>query len=275
MLKGVFGEKLRIIDAHCHTYFGLQEFKDIAQDSNIDYSATGLQKELSDNKIEAFCGIYNDLTQTTPIGAKELSAQKKEFATMLGVGVLHPLQQKRDSLAATEKAIKDGTFKALKIYPGVYPVPCSDKRFFPYYELAAKHKVPVYVHTGDTFSPGLLRYARPLHVDEVAVAFPDTSFIMTQMGNPWVVDAAEVTYKNANVYMDTAGLFMGMKFSKLWVERVKYVIDYIDDPRKFLYGSDWPLVGMKNYIAFIKSLFPRDMHQKVFYDNARRLFKLS
>src|SRR5947199_334801 len=45
--------------------------------------------------------------------------------------------------------------------------------------------------------------------DEVAVDHPDTRFVLCHVGNPWVADAAEVIYKNMNVWADLSGLVVG------------------------------------------------------------------
>ena len=42
----------------------------------------------------------------------------------------------------------------------------------------------------------------PLLVDDVAVDNPDVKFVMAHFGNPWLIDAAEVIYKNDNVWAD-------------------------------------------------------------------------
>ncbi|MEK6822241.1 MAG: amidohydrolase family protein [Nanoarchaeota archaeon] len=270
-----FGKRMHIIDVHAHTFFKHPDFSDIAKGNGADFSLEGLRKECATNMVDFVGTIYNDFDGQTPIGVEEFVRQRQQLPAMFGIGIVHPLRTKKDSLKKTEEAILDGTIKALKIYPGYYPVYCTDERLHPYYRLAGKHDIPFYIHSGDTMGKGtLLKYARPLHVDEVAVAFPETNFIITQMGNPWLIDAAEVAYKNDNVYLDTAGLFSGMQFSEVYTKRLQYVVEYIDDPRKFLYGSDWPMVRMADYIKFVKSVFPKDMHQKVFHDNARKLFRL-
>lgn len=271
----LFKQKMPIIDSHAHTFFEHPDAKEIAAHNGSDFSLEGLRKECEANNVQFVVGLHNNFDSVTPLNLAKIIEQKKAMPNLIGVGIVHPLKMAKDSLKKTEQAISDGTFKALKVYPGYYPVFCMDKRFAPFYKLAGKYNIPVYVHTGDTISDDArLKYTRPLDVDEIAIDFPDTNFIITQMGNPWFTDAAEVAYKNHNVYLDTAGLFSGMSFSKLYNDRLEYVIDYIDDPRKILYGSDWPMVRMKQYIDFMQKVIPKQMHQKVFYDNARRLFKL-
>lgn len=54
-----------------------------------------------------------------------------------------------------------------------------------------------------------MRQAHPLLVDDIAVDFPKVKFVLCHLGNPWFQDAAQVLYKNDNVYADISGLTLG------------------------------------------------------------------
>jgi uncharacterized protein len=148
------------------------------------------------------------------------------------------------------------------------------------YELAMKYDLPVVIHSGDTFSDrGLLRYSHPLYIDELAVRYPDLRIVICHLGNPWVMDAAEIVYKNKNVYSDLSGLQVGTKevfdrfsSSELWLNTFRTAMVFADRYDKFLYGSDWPLAPMKSYIDLIKVMVPEEHHQKIFHDNAIKVF---
>ena len=38
--------------------------------------------------------------------------------------------------------------------------------------------------------------------------YPNVKFVMAHVGNPWMMDAAEVVYKNVNVWADLSGLLL-------------------------------------------------------------------
>ena len=172
-----------------------------------------------------------------------------------------------------------GLVKGLKLYPGYEPFFPHDKRLKVVYDLAEEFDVPVMIHTGDTYTPtGKLKYAHPLEVDEVAVDHPNVKFVICHLGNPWLVDCMEVVYKNQNVYADFSGLILGEfteAFEDFMEEQIGEVILYAGDPRKFLYGSDWPICSMKSYVEFVRQLQrpPQDL-RSIMYENARALFKL-
>jgi predicted TIM-barrel fold metal-dependent hydrolase len=116
----------------------------------------------------------------------------------------------RTDLFHLEERIRDGMVKGIKLYPGYDNYPINDPSLETVFRIAAKYEVPVMIHTGDTYSKtAKVRMAHPLRVDDIAVDYPDVKFVMCHLGNPWFQDAAEVLYKNDNVYADISGLTLG------------------------------------------------------------------
>lgn len=181
-------------------------------------------------------------------------------------------QELRSLLAA--RAIK-----GLKLYPGYEPFYPGDPRLTPAYLLAEEFDVPVMIHTGDTYAPsGKVKYAHPLHVDEVAVDFPRVKFLICHLGNPWFRDCMEVVYKNDNVYTDISGLTLGHfddRFEAYMRQQLKEMILWGVNPNRVLYGTDWPLVSMESYLEFMEELkLPSRDKDLMFFENAAALFKL-
>ncbi|MGL4552528.1 MAG: amidohydrolase family protein, partial [Gemmataceae bacterium] len=133
----------------------------------------------------------------------------------------------------------------------------------------------VVFHCGDTYSPrAKLRYAHPLLVDDVAVDHPGVNFVIAHVGNPWLADAAEVVYKNLNVWADLSGLAVGGAYDDETLEAVGRAFRYAGRPNRFLFGTDWPLAPLAEYAAWVGGAIPEEHHDAVFTDNARRLFRL-
>jgi len=57
--------------------------------------------------------------------------------------------------------------------------------------------------------------------------------------------------------------------------QLKTWISYIGDYERLLYGTDWPLANIGNYIEFIKKIIPERHWEKVFFHNANRIYKLN
>jgi uncharacterized protein len=55
---------------------------------------------------------------------------------------------------------------------------------------------------------------------------------------------------------------------------IAWVFGYLEDPRKLMFGTDWPLTSMKPYLDAYKKAIPQEHWKAVFHDNAVRVFKL-
>lgn len=233
-------------------------------------------------KQAAAMGVW-DAGPDDPLGVKRTIEIAGGVKGLYAIGIADPKRTDADHLRRAEAQIRSGQVVALKAYLGYLHQFANDPGYRPYYELAERFKLPVFFHTGDTYSAfAKLKFAHPLTIDEVAVDFPNVNFVLCHVGNPWTVDAAEVVYKNINVWTDLSGLLVGEEEDfkdesyrdarRDVVERIRLAFRYAERPNRFLYGSDWPLAPMPAYAAFIREAIPADFHDLVFTENARTLF---
>jgi predicted TIM-barrel fold metal-dependent hydrolase len=281
-----------VIDVHIHTNFEDETARRQAQTlSRVDYSAAGLLAEMAESNVERAIAIGFE-TQGGELSQKAenpfpptIPADPRLAAKLLPIGGINPNRLDSAGLAGIEEQLAAGRVKGLKIYLGYYPVPPGADAYKPVYELAAKYATPVIFHTGDTYSADAkVRYAHPLPIDDVAVDYRGVTFVLAHLGNPWTLDAAEVVYKNPNVYADLSGFLVGdaayfedpdsAKGIDDAVERIREAFAWVENPQKFLYGSDWPLVPMKPYLSFVRRAIDPEHHEEVFYANAKRVFQI-
>ena len=230
-----------------------------------------------------------DPPPSDPLGIAGILRLARLVPGLHAVGAIDPTKNAPAHLRAVEEVLKSGKVKALKAYLGYLHHGPDGPGYAPYYELAATYKLPVIFHTGDTYSSkAKVRFAHPLLVDDVAVDNPDVRFVLAHLGNPWLIDAAEVVYKNDNVWADLSGLivgdaslFEGHFGAKEPVPEIASTITYVRDavryagkPDRFLYGSDWPLAPMASYRKLVEAIVPEAARPAVFQDNARALFGL-
>ncbi len=198
------------------------------------------------------------------------------------VGTVDPTKGPEAVATALQRWGEAPGLVGLKLYPGYLPFYPHDPRLDPVYEFAARRRLPVMIHQGDTMDPSArLKFARPIEVDEVAVRYRDVQFVLCHLGNPWVEEAAEIVYKNENVYADTSGLLGSPKlpyFARMLTEareRVEGVLAYIGHSDRLLFGSDWPLLSIGSSLSLIEELrVPEEDRQAILGRNARRLFRL-
>jgi hypothetical protein len=220
-----------------------------------------------------------------PLGVASTLSIARSVPGLHAIGIADPGRTEPEHLQAVEAVLATGRVRALKAYLGYLHYAPDHAGYRPYYEMAERHRLPFIFHTGDTYSPfAKLRYAQPVLVDEVAVDHPRVNFVLSHLGNPWMTEAAEVVYKNINVWADVSGLVVGNGDSFTAAERqemlqetaasIRRAFRYAERPNRFLYGSDWPLAPMAAYRQFIAAAIPEMYHPQVFEDNAHTLFQI-
>jgi hypothetical protein len=216
-------------------------------------------------------------------GVAYLSQEGKGYADLRESKVIHcGTVTGAPDLPELEAGLKSGKYGCLKIYLGFVHKFASDKMYAPIYKLAKKHDVAVAFHTGDTSSAkSKLKYADPLTVDEVATDHPDVRFVLNHCGNPWTQTAAEVAYKNPNVYLECSAMLVGNldempkeKVDEYLVKPISWIFGYVEDPSKILFGSHWPASPIASYLKAYQRAIPKEHWQAVFHDNAAKVFKL-
>jgi uncharacterized protein len=220
-----------------------------------------------------------------PLGVNKTLEIAALVPGLKAIGVCDPTKTDGEHFERCAEVLATGRVVALKCYLGYLHYEPAHAHYRRYYELAARYRVPVMFHCGDTYSPmAKLKYAHPLGVDEVAVDHPDVRFVICHLGNPWVTDAAEVIYKNMNVWADLSGLLVGddgvlgsdeaREQAADLAHEIRRGMKYAERPNRFLYGTDWPLAPMTAYRDFAREAVPAEYHDCVFEENARRLFRL-
>ena len=171
----------------------------------------------------------------------------------------------------------------IKLYPGYNHFYVYEDRLKPFYDLAVKYDKPVAIHTGLTATErGLLKYSHPFTLDEAAVKYNKVQFVMCHIGNPFLADAIAVMEKNPNVSADLSGLLEGKipDFDRFLYEKYGYIrrlhdlFSYIGCYERFMFGTDWPLANLQDYVNFVKVVIPRSAWDDVFYNNAVRTYGL-
>ena len=277
---------MKIIDAHMH-FSDVKAFFTAAGESKVDYSYEGYLKECADSGIVATVCMgleesgphtFPDRSAPVPMCADLSKTRPSGLYTCLGI---NPHRLDESALDRIRKMLKaDPNIVGFKIYAGYYHFYIHDPIYTPIYKIAAEHGLTVAIHTGDTYSEeGLLEYSHPLAADRIAVQYRDTCFLLCHAGNPWVMDACEVADKNRNVFLDISGLEEGDASKMAEAGQNRHLINhittgltYLNDYKKVLFGTDWPIVPMLPYINFCKKLIPEYAYEDVFANNALRVY---
>lgn len=275
--------RLSHVDSHLHLSRWWPDIRSTGYRANIDFTVDGLLHEMEVAGIDR--GILIQVNDAPTV--KEGLAEVRELVARSGdrlrlVSTVDPTEGPHavdDQISRWEETPE---LAGIKLFPGYRPFYPHDARLDPVYEYAHRRKIPILVHTGDTMDPhGLVKYARPIEVDEVAVRFRDVPFVLCHFGNPWIDEAAEIVYKNKNVYADTSGLLAHPSYPlydrmvELCRQRLMGAILMVGSTERILYGSDWPLLDLKVALELVTSLdLTEDQKAAILGGNARRLFGL-
>lgn len=264
-----------VIDAHTH----IGKWKTTSSFEEILEQLLKQMQEAGVDKAFILAWIKNDKFNTSTEKLLELIQGKENLCVVGSIDLENYNQTAIDELGNWLKEKKIIGTKINLGYQHLFPY---EKKCYPIYELCIKYDTPVIFHTGDTLAGVVpnpkLKYSHPFHIDEVATDFPRLKIIMAHMGNPWLIDCAEILYKNENVFADISGLVVGddleSSYGDLMRNRIKELVAYAGE-KKLLYGTDWPLTSMLPYLKFAKSFgLSSEGLDHLFYKNAVELFNL-
>ncbi len=216
------------------------------------------------------------------LGAKRIpntevsDAARENSDIMLAFASIDPHKGKMGAREARD-LIKNHGVKGFKFHPttqGFFP---NDRLAYPLYEVIAEHKLPAIFHSGHSgIGTGMrggggmrLKYSNPIHVDDVAVDFPDMRIIIAHPSWPWQDEALSVCLHKENVYIDLSG----------WSPKYfpPQLIQYANGQlkTKMLFGSDFPLISPDRWIKdFKEAAFKPEVHDLILKQNAIRALGL-
>ena len=271
------------VDAHVHLSRWWPDVTRTAYRPDLDYTVNGLLSEMDRNGIDLALTIQ--LFQA-PSAKEALDEGRRSFTESQGrlvpIATIDPTQGAPSVGADLALLDAEEHLAGVKLFPGYLPFYPGDPRLDPVYEFARRRGIPVLIHQGDTLDGrGLLKYARPIDLDELAGRFRDVRFVLCHLGNPWIEEAAELVYKNPNMYVDTSGLLPppSARYFERAVERCQErIYDAIVTtglPNRFLHGSDWPLEELGLSAQLIEGLdLPAEDRAAILGGNAQELFEL-
>ena len=127
--------------------------------------------DLDDEKVSKACAEVRAVMEQYP-------------GRFLGSILLDP----RLGYAATRHvriAVQEYGLSAIRVMPAFALLPPNDALYYPLYTTACDLGIPVTINVGMPGPHKPAMYQHPMHLDEVALAFPDLKIVMTHVGDPW------------------------------------------------------------------------------------------
>lgn len=176
-----------------------------------------------------------------------------------------------DPAARLRSYAEDGPIYGLKLYPSYQFFYPNERRVYPVYEVCLELGIPVLLHIGSSVIPGTrLKYCDPIHLDDLAVDFPELPVVMAHGGRGFWYDAcAFLAGHHRNFYIDVTGLVPSRLLDHF--PNLERLAD------KVVFGSDWPAMPRSvghNARAIAALGLSEDVLDRILYRNAARLLRL-
>jgi predicted TIM-barrel fold metal-dependent hydrolase len=182
-----------------------------------------------------------------------------------------------DAVERARGLIADYDVRGFKFHPNLQAFFPNDRVAYPLYEVIAEAGLPALFHTGHSgMGSGLpggggirLKYSNPMHVDDVAVDFPEMPIVLAHPSFPWQEEAISVAMHKAQVYIDLSG-WTPKLFPPVLVQYANTALRH-----KVLFGSDYPVITPDRWLKDFEQIGIKDeVRPLILRDNAARLLGL-
>jgi hypothetical protein len=277
---------MRAIDIHTHVPNPPGSGTSVTQEQMARYFGTNQRGSIEEmyetfTQLDIFAVIFGVDAETTS-GARytgndyTASIVQRYPDRFMGFASVDPHKGKA-AVIEMDRSVKELGLRGLKLHPISQAFFPNDIRFYPLWEKCAELGVPVLFHSGQTaVGAGLpgggglkLKYAQPIHMDDVAADFPSLNIIMAHPGVPWQEEQLSIALHKPNVYIDLSG-WSPKYFRPILVQ---YANSLLQD--KVLYGSDFPALTPERWLRDFEGLeLKPEVRQKILLDNAKKLLKI-
>jgi uncharacterized protein len=168
-----------------------------------------------------------------------------------------------------EIAITQYGFLGGHVYPHWFGLAPNHALYYPYYAKCAELEVPIQIQVGHSAQRRMPTVARPMLLDEVAIAMPELKLFAIHTGWPWIQEMISVSWKHEHVYVGTDA-----HAPKYWEpEFVQYI--NTRGRHKVVFGTDWPIIDFVRARTELAELDIRpDVLPWLLRENCRRLYDL-
>jgi predicted TIM-barrel fold metal-dependent hydrolase len=187
---------------------------------------------------------------------------------LIGVGSVD-LSKPVQAVAEIRRCVDELGFRAIRVLPWLWERPPTDPLFYPVYTACCELGVPFCTQIGHTGPLMPSEPGRPIHLDRVALDFPELVIVGGHIGYPWTDEAIAVATKHENVFIDTSAYTV----SRYPAPLVEYLRGH--GRGKVLFGTNYPMILPGKAIAGLDDLGLDDEARALFLaGNARRVFGL-
>jgi predicted TIM-barrel fold metal-dependent hydrolase len=216
-------------------------------------------------------------TGQTRVPNEEIAAVARANADVLIPFASIDPHKGRHGVDEARRLIADHGVRGFKFHPNVQAFFPNDRMAYPLYEVIQEAGLPALFHSGQsgigTGLPGgggiRLKYSNPMHVDDVAVDFPDLKIVLAHPSFPWQDEAIAVAVHKPQVYIDLSG-WSPKYFPPQLVHHANTLLR-----DRVLFGTDYPFITPDRWLADFEKLdIKPEVRPLILKENAARLLGL-
>jgi uncharacterized protein len=187
---------------------------------------------------------------------------------LVGVGSVD-LSRPAAVLREVRRCVHELGFKAIRVLPWLWERPPTDPLFYPLFAACCEVGVPYCTQIGHTGPLMPSEVGRPIHLDRVALDFPELVIVAGHIGYPWTDEAVALATKHENVYIDTSA-YTVRRYPAPLVEFMRG-----HGRHKVLFGSNYPMIAPAKALEGLEALGLDEAVRSLFLGaNARRVYGL-
>ncbi len=226
--------------------------------------------------VEKFCipavqmRSYQRKVMIWDISTEEVARITNKYPErFVGLAGINPFKRMED-VREMERAIKDFGFKGAYLHTYGFGIPLDHRWYYPFYAKCVELGVPVMMQVGHSLEHMPSEMGHPIHLDNIALDFPELNLIGAHTGWPWVEEMIALAWKHENVYV---GIDAHMP-RYLDPSLIQFMKTRGQD--KVLWGTNGPIpFSHKMVLDQIEELnLKEEVKRKILRENAVKVFKL-
>ena len=216
----------------------------------VKTDADSLYEALVDvDKAILFSPRYGDSAGVQGDDRVTAEAVKKYPNKFVGFAYVDPREP--DCLKNLRHSIEGLGLQGVKYGPIYNGVALGDPRMDPIYDYCEKNDLPLTLHMGTTFAKNApVDLGRAIHVEPIALRFPELKIVLAHMGHPWYEECIAVVRKQPNVFCEVSAIFYRpWQYYNILISCQEYLIT-----DKIFFGTDYPFSAVSESIQSLKKI---------------------
>jgi uncharacterized protein len=179
------------------------------------------------------------------------------------------ISQGMDAVRELEIAVKEWGFSGAHVHSYGWGIPLNHRDLYPFYAKCVELDVPVVMQSGHSAEHMPSEMGRPLHIDDVALYFPELRIVASHTGWPWVQELIALAWKHPNLYIGA-----GAHAPRYWDAALVQFLNSRGQG-KVLWGTDFPVVTHRDSLEQVAAIeLKPSAREKLMSGAAKVVFKL-